>query len=517
MTDAGPCQRAHRARTAISRTELSRPLKFAIADGLITAQTQIFDYGCGRGDDLRRLRAMGCQASGWDPVHRPNSPHLRSEVVNLGYVVNVIEDVTERSKALRSAWTLTEDVLIVSARLSVHGKALRDSFLFSDGCLTKRGTFQKFFEQQDLRNWIDRTLGVSSVPAAPGIFYAFREEQVRSNFIATRFRRQRAAPRLTKSAELFSAHEDLLRPLMQFVNDQGRLPFDDELPAARSIVEVFGSLRKAFRVVVTVTDNERWEQVKLERRQDLLVYLALAQFEDRTLFGHLPQSMQRDVKAFFGSYKKACSEADKLLFSLGRPGVVDIACRQSSVGKLTESALYVHDSALEAIPTVLRLYEGCARGYLGRVDGTTLVKLHLGEPMVSYLSYPDFDRDPHPALAFSVNVHLQTFRVRTRDYSSSDNRPILHRKELFVASDYPGYKKFARLTRIEESKGLYHDLSRIGFKRGWSAELARKGLYFKGHRLLVAGPRAQACDDAGPPHACSSPTQGTEDGSGHAL
>ena len=52
-----------RARTAISRTDLSRPLKCAIADRLIGTDTSVFDYGCGRGDDLRHLIAMGYKAS----------------------------------------------------------------------------------------------------------------------------------------------------------------------------------------------------------------------------------------------------------------------------------------------------------------------------------------------------------------------------------------------------------------------------------------------------------------------
>ena len=430
---------------------------------------------------------MGCQASGWDPVHRPHTDRTRSEVVNLGYVVNVIEDVDERSEVLRKAWALTDQVLIVSARPALDGRTLRDSFLVADGYLTSRGTFQKFYEQHELRDWIDRTLNAGAVPAAPGIFYVFRDEQVRASFIATQYRRRSAAPRLTKSAELFAAHRGLLSPMMQFVTEQGRLPFEGELPAGSSIVEVFGSLRKAFRVILTVTDKERWDQIRRERSQDLLVYLALSQFEGRTGFGRLPLSLQHDVKTFFGTYKRACSEADELLFSLGRPGVVDTACRQSPVGKLTPSAFYVHESALPAIPPVLRLYEGCARGYWGRVEDSNIVKLHLGEPRVSYLSYPEFDWDPHPALSYALSIHLQTFRVTTRDYVSSRNRPILHRKELFVAPDYPQREKFARLTRIEYSKGLYHDTSRIGFDEGWNEVLARKGFYLKGHRLLVAG------------------------------
>ena len=108
------------------------------------------------------------------------------------------------------------------------------------------------------------------------------------------------------------------------------------------------------------------------------------------------------------------------------------ASERSIVGKRTPSAFYVHESALDSLPPLLRLYEGCARSYIGRIDGANLIKLHTNEPIVSYLSYPDFESDPHPQLAEATTVHLQTFRVRERHYRRSKNPPILHRKELFL-------------------------------------------------------------------------------------
>ena len=135
--------------------------------------------------------------------------------------------------------------------------------------------------------------------------------------------------------------------------------------------------------------------------------------------GQLPLPNRRDIRAIFSNYRRACEEADVALLAVGEMERVSRAARGSSVGKLTPSAIYVHESALESLPPLLRLYEGCARGYIGRVDGANLVKLHTGELRVSYLSYPDFESDPHPALASSMTVHLQTFRVRKRDYTTS--------------------------------------------------------------------------------------------------
>lgn len=473
-----------RHKTAITRAELSRPIKRALDDGILNPDMSVFDYGCGLGDDLRLLAKRGIMGAGWDPVHRPDQECHRAPVVNLGYVVNVIEDPAERREALRSAWDLTENVLIVSGRLSMDARASCESEDYADGIVTSRGTFQKFFHQRELRNWIDQNLKAQSVPAAPGVFYVFRHEHDRTQFVASRFRRRLAVPRLNRSTKLFNEHKDLLQPLMTFYRERGRLPVEEELSNSHELIDTFGSIRRAFRVVLTVTSSAEWDPIRQERGEDLLTYLALAQFDRRPTFGRLPLALQRDVKAFFSNYKKACASADDILFSLGQPGVVASACQQATVGKLTPTALYVHESALNSLSTVLRLYEGCAQGYLGRVDGANMIKLYRDEPKISYLSYPDFEQEPHPALAFSITVHLQTFRVRNRDYSKARNRPILHRKELFVAPDHPQYRKWTRLTRTEEEKGLLDDTKRIGFQHGWNEELLSRGLYLKGHRLL---------------------------------
>jgi DNA phosphorothioation-associated putative methyltransferase len=473
-----------RHKTAISRTEFSRPIKLAILDCLLVQDRTIFDYGCGLGDDLRLLTAAGFHGTGWDPVHRPTEALRPAAVVNLGYVVNVIEDPRERAEALKRAWSLSEQLLIVSARMTMDGRAVAESQDYADGLLTRRGTFQKFFEQHELRKWIDQSLSVASVPAAPGVFYVFREEEARAAFMAARYHRRVAAPRLTRSAELFQHHQELLAPLMAFVGDRGRMPADDELANAQAVREVFGTIGKAFRIILRVTDQERWDQVARERAEDLSIYLALARFDGRPAFGKLPQVMQRDVKEFFSTYTAACAKADEMLFSLGKPGVVDAGCRNSEIGKALPEALYVHESALDALSPILRLFEGCARAYIGRVEGANIVKLHRYEFKVSYLCYPTFDGDPHPALAGSVRIDLQSFRVKFRDFTSHANPPILHRKETFLAPDHPLRTKFARLTRLEEQKGLYEDTSRIGTRDGWNEALNAKGCSLRGHRLI---------------------------------
>ncbi len=73
---------------------------------------------------------------------------------------------------------------------------MRDLARCEDGFVTRSGTFQKYYQQQELRTWIDETLAVASVPVAPGVFYIFRDVEIRESFLASRQRRRTTGPRL---------------------------------------------------------------------------------------------------------------------------------------------------------------------------------------------------------------------------------------------------------------------------------------------------------------------------------
>ncbi len=148
------------------------------------------------------------------------------------------------------------------------------------------------------------------------------------------------------------------------------------------------------------------------------------------------------------------------------------------------NALYLHRSALEALDPLLRVYEGCARSYLGAVEGANLIKLHRQSGKVSYLVYPDFETDPHPALLRSIKLDLRTREIESTDYAHSANPPVLHRKETFLLPDHPLRPKFERLTRQEERAGLLDETATIGTRDGWEARLQERGFTIRGHRLI---------------------------------
>lgn len=473
-----------RHRAALHRRELSRPLALALQEGLLHALSSFFDFGCGHGDDLRILGEWGISGEGWDPVFQPHTARREADVVNLGYVLNVIEDGRERKEALLAAWGLARRVLIVAARLKHDERHLKGD-VFADGVLTKRCTFQKLYEQQELRSYIEQVIGVTPIAAAPGIFYVFRDEQLREAVAATRVRRAPTRVRATPD-ELFRAHEEVLMPILDFLNVRGRTPEAEELPSIDRIIGRLGSLRRALLVVRRAISGTTWETVEMLRTEDLLVYLALARFQRRPSFGALPRELQLDVRAFFGSYGRACALADEILMAVGNTALIERACRASSVGKLTPAALYLHVSALEHAPPLLRVYEGCARNCAGFPDRANILKLHRTEPKISYVWYPEFEIDPHPALATSVVVCLKSLRVDLHDYRKSTNQPILHRKECFVAADHLLRAKFARLTAREERAGLYERPEAIGTRAGWNSMLHERHVRLVGHRLIKA-------------------------------
>jgi DNA phosphorothioation-associated putative methyltransferase len=198
--------------------------------------------------------------------------------------------------------------------------------------------------------------------------------------LASRYRRKIFLPKQHQSDILFERHKTLIQPLINFIASRGRLPDDTELEDIGALREVFGSIRRAFDIVQGVTGKEQWDAIQKERTQDLLVYLALERFNGRPLFSALPRELQRDIKAFFGTYTHACNIADELLFSAGNMETINTVCKEAPCGKLTHEALYVHISGLPQLPPLLRVYEGCARAYIGAVEGTSIIKLSRYAP-----------------------------------------------------------------------------------------------------------------------------------------
>ncbi|MTJ06404.1 DNA phosphorothioation-associated putative methyltransferase [Anabaena sp. UHCC 0204] len=479
-----------RHKAAIIRPDLSRPVRLALESSLFSPETTFFDYGCGHGGDVTRIAEQGYTSCGWDPYYSPDTPRIAADIVNIGFVINVIEHQNERREALIEAWNLTQKVLLVAAQVLI-ADIKRGVIAYGDGVITNRNTFQKYYEQEELKIYIDQVLGVDSIPVALGVYFVFRDEAEAELFRASRFRSRATTPRIRGCVKRFEEHQELLTPLMNFLTERGRLPSKGELSQEAEIAGEFGSLRRAFNVIIQATDSDEWQAIADKRRQDLMVYLALCNFSRRPRLRQLAPSVQEDILGLYSSYKQACLDADQMLRSLGNTELIIKRCQESKVGKKLPNSLCVHISALQAVDPLLRLYEGCASRTIGRLEAANVIKFHLKTPKISYLFYPDFDIDPHPILSKVMTIDLRDLHVTYQDYDLEDDPPILHQIEALVTPDYPQYEKFAKLTRQEEDRGLLDNWRSISRLSGWKKCLQENCTVLNGYKL-------NWCKDADP-------------------
>ena len=471
-----------RHKAALKRSELSRPVRIALESNIFKAETTFFDYGCGCGEDIKQIDNLGYASSGWDPYYRPDAAREPAEIVNLGYILNVIEDIAERRQALIEAWSLTQRVLIVSAQVLVDDRR-RGLVAYGDGIVTRRNTFQKYYEQEELKLYIDQVLEVESIPAGLGIYLVFRHETEAEYFRASRVYSSLSTPRIQGKVRNFEDYRELLTPLMDFYTERGRLPAKGELDSEAAIKEEFRSYQRAFKLILQATDRNEWDAIAEKRRQDLLVYLALGKFSGRPTIRKLSPEIKADVKALFGSYKQACTIADLLLINVGDMSKIANLCKESEIGKQLNGAIAVHISALEKLPPLLRLYEGCASRNFYRLENANIVKIYYNKPKITYLVYPEFDTQAHPALQATMEIDLHNLSVTYHDISDETNPLILHQKDALVAPDYPSYKKFVRLTKKEQKSGLLKNRDAIRRLHGWLRCLRENEITIEGHKL----------------------------------
>lgn len=264
-----------RHKTALTRYELSKPVKSLLEYGVLRPGTSFFDYGCGQGSDVRGLQALGYQAEGWDPVFRVEVKKREADIVNLGYVVNVIEDPAERVEALVDAFRHAGRLLVVSGLINetVDTDTARR---FGDGVLTRSNTFQKFFEQQELQQYIEDALEATAVPVALGVFYVFRDPAEQQDFLSARSRRAvdwtQISARLglggprTLWRALYEQHKQLLDAFGAVALELGRMPEPAEFSGLGKVSELLGSAKRGLRAFVQGggAKGVEWDAIKAQ-------------------------------------------------------------------------------------------------------------------------------------------------------------------------------------------------------------------------------------------------------------
>ena len=459
-----------RAKTAITRSELSKPVKRLLEFGQLLKGRSFFDFGCGLGADVIGLTAMGIKAAGWDPSYRPDAPKHPAQVVNLGFVLNVIEDSAERVEVLNAAWALTEGVLSVSTL--VEGREYyKEARTYGDGVVTGRNTFQKFFNQSELQSLIEDSLGVDAAPVEIGLFFVFRDSAAHQDFVASRSRRAidwetashtlRALRPKRPSLQLaYTENRELLDLFWKRTLTLGRLPAEDEFEGLHRVREVCGSIPRALGLFLEDGGDEDLERMRQQRREDLMVYLTNGEFaKRRPPLSGFSASLKRDIKAFFGSYATACESAREILFAAGDPGELALAVDELEFGwrEAIEEHFSIHHCLLDKLPPILRVYVECAKRLVGVVDEADLIKLHLRSGKVTLLYYDDFKNRGLPELTTRIKIDIGNLFVRVFDYSTNEHKQLLYFKERFLPKGYPGIREIVGFGKKLRNLGLAPD------------------------------------------------------------
>ncbi|MFI5955386.1 DNA phosphorothioation-associated putative methyltransferase [Cryptosporangium sp. NPDC051539] len=452
-----------RERTAISRDRLSVPARRAVDHGLIDATCSVLDYGCGRGDDLAHFQELGIRATGWDPHYRPQPPPAHADVVLLTYVLNTIDDLDERRHTLQAALRLARRCLVVSTRLRWDEVTGDDH---ADGVITSRNTFQALHRPREFRLWLQHVTGIRPLSGGPETAYLFTSAEARIAFVHGQFAR-------TEQGDATAGMQPLQR-LARHLQRYGRMPTTEEQPnLIENLTANYGSTTRARRAADRITPPTATALAAKRRTADLVVALAMDTFHGRPRFNDLPAEGRADIRAFFGSYTKGYRTAETVLKAAGQPDQIRRSITSARTGKITPTSLYVHVDALRRLPAILRILEACAQLLSGRPEAANIVRLRHDMPVVSYLYYPGFDSDPHPEQESATHVDLGGLQVKYVSHQNSEDPPILHRREEFVADNHPRRADWVRQTAREVSTGAFDHPHLIGSRSGWQKVLTQ--------------------------------------------
>lgn len=434
-----------RHKTAIDRNHLSQPMQALARHHYLNGDFNVLDYGCGKGDDVRELEAHGVNVIGWDPVHRPETNRTNQDIVNIGFVINVIEDKQERTDTLKKAWSYADKLLVVAVMIAGESK-INEFTPYKDGVITSIHTFQKYYSQGEIRYYIESALDDNAIPIGQGIFFIFKDKINEQLFLSDRQRIKRDWNQITQrliSIKPKVIHKTIIERNIELFTDYwnttlelGRIPANDEFEFSDQIRRITGSHKKTHLSLIKYFGDNIFFDAQQKRKEDLLVYFALGLFEKRRPQTKMPESLKRDIKVFFNSITSAHDLAKTMLFSVGNPQTINDACVDAfkliNCGLLEESHSYTfHKKYLSDIPAILRIYVGCAIQIYGDIDDMHLIKTHIRSSKVSLMRYDDWEKN-EPLLLERIKIKLRDLDIEFYDYGEKYNPTPLINKNNFL-------------------------------------------------------------------------------------
>lgn len=441
---AGPILRH---KTALDRNALSAPMKLLERYNYLDGRYTFFDYGCGKGGDVERLAAQNISVGGWDPYFANDEDVQPADVVNLGFVINVIEDRAERDEALQIAFSLAREFLIVSVMLTNQKRAAAQAF--SDGTRSSASTFQKYYTQDELRAYLQEALGEEPLAIAPGICLVFKHADAKLQFLGRRIRGRTRA-----SIKTGAPHRVTRKRQGRQLNDEQKLALDAywaealELgymgppsPAClNGIVEQFGTVRRAQNQVSKQFDQSLLSGAANQRRNELLVLLAINRLRVTAARKGLELDQLAAIEALFGTFRRAWLGAEALVEALGDLERLEEDCSDAAalgLGQYCGIASFIfHREILDRLPALLQLQVWLAALLSDGIEQFDLIKLHIPKNKVSLFSHARFSEARLPKLELQQIIDLKSLRVFNRTPAQTE---LLLFKADYLSEETTGY------------------------------------------------------------------------------
>lgn len=464
---------------------MSAPTRLLYEGGLASEDSSFLDYGCGRGDDLKFLAELGITAIGWDPYFA-NEPRnlVPQDIVNLGFVINVIEDPEERISVLKAAYALANKCLSVAVMLPTQNDASH-IIPFRDGHVTSTKTFQKYYEQNEIAELLKNTLPNSPIAAAPGIFFIFKDEKTEQDYLLKRqlgiIRDYDPERLITKRAEKAAKEqatleekqrkqaeslaklkeaERLAKTVAKHTLAFARKPELDELPKyfQMQLQESGLTYRKVFSAASQLFTEEDLREAIQIKKEKLLLFFAMYFFSGRPKYKQLSASLQKDIRLHFGAMTSIEKEAKDFLFSLGDDDLLQADCASvvsNNLGYMDDDKLILKGTSTEKLPLRLRGVLSVSNRISGEIENTDIVKIHLGSKKVTYLGVDDFKNSPLPRITKRTVVDLRVNSVFTVSHDDKGRVRIFYLKSRLMDESDKNFEIQSQFdNQVANSSGL---------------------------------------------------------------
>ena len=457
-------QSVARHRTAISRSALSTPAKLLFTSGLANEDSSFLDYGCGKGDDIKFFNELGINALGWDPHFNPNNNNLvAADIVNLGFVINVIEIPKERIEVLQKAYALAKKCLSVAVMLPSQNDTVA-ALPFADGQITSTGTFQKYYHQIEIEELLSTTLKANPIAAAPGVFFIFKDEEVEQDYLLKRqlgiirdYDPNLSLVKINEQKEKTKEATRITNLLAKHTLAFARKPELEELPKYfQQQLESSGiSFRKAFNAASGLfSESDLRNAVKVKKEQ-LLLFLSMYFFSGRPKYKSFNRSLQKDIRLHFRSMATAQDKAKELLYSLGDEKLIyedSHLSTEESLGDLCEGKFIFHTKNTNNLPLRLKGVLAIAERMAGKLDDVDVIRIHIETKKVTYLSIDNFETSPLPRILKRTIVDFREHSVKTMTHDDGGKVKTLYLKSKLMSADDANYRIQKQFDEILEAK-----------------------------------------------------------------